>query len=240
MHGALRGLLLCLLVGGTSACTDEMSSMRLYDPATGSFDIRLQLDWNTIGGASKRSERLLLADDGQARRNKGGNLYTRAPMTPEEHAELARLRQAHGRIHVERHTPPTVEHPSAHRLRFDGRGSKGGEEEVRAFAERVLARLAPEALVKEADVIVEAVVEAQSRDGVTTLRVVRVHPIRREDIPEPGARLRLRLAEPREGVGGVPTVFALSAPRSDGELWSAEAAAYIKVGFDKAIGFAHR
>ena len=218
------------------ACTDTMPAMAYFDGRSGAFDKRIALDWTIIGGPKARLDRLLVVDDGHARRNKRGNLFTRASLTKGELAELAQLTSRWGRIDVEWHSaaavsPEQVQHERARRLRFDGHGSPGGEAEVTEFAERVLHRLSPASLVRNAAAIVETEVASRRSDGSATLMVLRAAAG-----TELGAGdiVRVELPEAREGAGGKPTVFALAKLRRDGDGWTAALCAYIKVAFDEA------
>lgn len=230
---AWRLLLWGLAFGTLAACTDEMPAMRLFNERTNRFDKRIHLDWTIIGGVDQRSDRLLLVDDGHARRNKGGNLFTRAPMTAEELAELDALRNRWGRIVIEWHSAAEVRDEGAHRLRFDGRGQDGGGDEVRAFAERVLDRLEPGALARAATDVVEATVVRRQRDGRAEILVERALVGRLDN----GDIVRVTLPEAREGVGEVPTVFALWSPTRVGDDWTSERCAYLKSRYEEVASW---
>ena len=158
----------CGLLAFHLGCTDEMFAMRLSD------DVSIVLDLTTVGGAQDRADRLILSADGQARRNRGGNLFTRAALTDAEQRELAHLRESTARIDMAEHSSPHVEHPSGVVLRFDGAGTREQPDVVRAFGERVLVGLAPGALLQHHSVVVVARVEERHVDGRATLRVGRV------------------------------------------------------------------
>ncbi len=221
-HGLLALLFLSLpLLAG---CSDEMFAMRLTNGTA------LHLDWVAIGGASKRLDRLLLAGDGYARRNRGGNLYTLLAMTKSERGELVKLRARYGRLDLETHTGPNVEQPSARRLRFDGSGTSNGEDFVVAFAEKVLERLAHETVLARSPIVVAAVVESLDRDGRATLKIDQV--LKGSGRVRAGDRVETLLRDPRPGAGGVVTVFTLSEATpmegKGGRHWRAAETGYLK------------
>jgi hypothetical protein len=135
---------------------------------------------------------------------------------------------------VDRHTSPHVADPSAHRLRFDGRGNGDGEREVRAFADMVLARLEPQALLQRSALVVAAVVDERAPDGRSVLKVEAV--LKEAAVlkdaglgMEVGARIHAVLPDGREGAGGATTVFALTEPRPTLDGWQVADAVYVKV-----------
>ena len=211
-------LLSLLLLAG---CSDDRFAMRLTDGTA------LHLDWVTIGGASKRLDRLLLTGDGYARRNRGGNLYTLLAMTEAERNELAKLRARHGPFDLEAHTGPNVKWPSARRLRFDGRGASNREHDVVAFSEKMLGRLAHEAVLARSSIVVTALVQSLERDGRATLKIDRV--LKGSGRVRTGDRVETYLRDSRPGAGGVVTVFTLSEPTpKGGRHWRAAETGYLK------------
>ncbi len=77
--GAVTVRLLALFMLPLSlGCGDGMFAMSLTDGPEemrlwGAEGTRILLDWTVIGGHKARTDRLLLTEDGYARRNKGGN-----------------------------------------------------------------------------------------------------------------------------------------------------------------------
>ena len=193
---------------------------------------KLQHDWTIVGGEADRADRLLLSEDGYARRNKNGNLFTLDAMTPAEREQLSALRQQFARIVLEHHSGPDAAHPSAHRLRFDGWGSEHGEVPVREFAERVLARLAHQVLLRDRALVVVAVVVARGDDGRAQLRVERV--LKGRDL-RGGDRVDTVLPDGRAGAGAAATVFVLSEPTLRGSgSWQVAEASYLKISPETA------
>lgn len=188
-----------------AGCTDEMFAMRLSDDVRIRAGVPIVLDLTEVGGPASRADRLVLSADGQARRNRGGNLFTRTRLTDAEQHELTQLRESTARIDVAEHSSPHVAHPSAFVLRFDGEGNLEQPDVVRAFGARVLFRLAPDMLLQQHAVVVVAQVHERHADGRAQLRVSRVL---KGTLPV-GAPLFVHLPDGREGAGGEPTVFAL-------------------------------
>jgi len=234
MATMIRGIVLLLASTLLCGCSDEMSAMRLTDGTA------IHLDWTSIGGEHDRADRLLLAEDGTARRNYRGNLFTLTDLTRAERGQLEGLVGRHGRMTLERHSGPSVKHPNAQRLRFAGRGSDDDAQPVRDFAEAVLARLDHALQLATSDVVVAAVVDERDElGGAAYLSVVRVlknvtvgdrlERLLRED------RLSLHLPDARVGAGGATIVIALWAPTMGDERhrdWVAERAAYLKLKVD--------
>jgi len=225
-------LLLALLVVG---CSDATAAMQLNDGTA------LHLDWAFIGGQQQRIDRLVLAEDGSARRNHLGNLFTLADMTAEERGQLDSLRDRYAPIAKQHDTGPSVEHPSAWRLRFVGHGHVDGTEQVRAFAETVLNRLAHPSQLHQSDVAVAARVDRRQPDGRAQLLVERVLAdttgLSASESLRAGDRVAVRLVDARAGAGGATVVIALSALRrldSDEPGWRAEHAAYLKLKVEAA------
>lgn len=194
---------------------------------------KLHLDWTSIGGEEGRADRLLLSEDGYARRNRGGNLFTLDAMTAEEREELEALRERFTRLELERHSGPDAAHPNAYRLRFDGRGSAKSAEQIDAFAEGLLARLGHEAMLNESGVVVAAVVE-RDHQGRASLLVERV--LKGTEL-KVGDRIRARpllerWPDGRVGAGRATTVFVLSEHTDD--------VAYLKIAPEAAASIIGR
>lgn len=218
------GLASLLLAG----CSDGLTGMRLTDGSA------LRLDWTFNGGVDKRADRLLLSDDGVARRNGSGNLSTLVMLDAGDRETLEALRVRHAAIDVERHTGPRVAYPSAHRLRFDGLGTEPGEEQVRAFAEALLLRLAHQAVLARSAVVVAATT-SPGLDGSSTLHVEQV--LQAGDATDggpplsPGDRIDANVRDACAGACRELTVFTFATPpaRAGSGRWQASDAGYLKL-----------
>jgi len=229
---------LVLALSAAPSCSQDAPQMRLTDQTT------VHLDWTFIGGERNRRDRILLTEDGWARRNRGGNLAGLAPLTERERTRLAHLRSTHAPIAIEQHTDYKKTHPSAYRLRFDGRGDKESGTAVRDYAESVLARLAPEALLKTSPLTIVGVVSHREADGHVSLRVDAILSARSPAAARinRGDHIHAVLPDPRAGAGGEATVFALSEPtplKRPGD-WRVTNTAYVKLSSRKAVAILNR
>ena len=195
--------------------------------------VAIHLDWTRIGRSDKRNDRIVVDAEGFARRNRGGNLAAIARLTSDETRSFKLIRKAYAQQVVDFHSDYTKQNAHAYRLRFEGLGVNRDPRPVQAFAEKLLHRLSPKALIQRHRIIVVARRRPVTSDPQVTLQVGAVlsageasgSPLRSGDT------VRTLLRDARAGAGGEPSVFVLSRPTPStlSGHWNVKEAIYLKI-----------